>query len=311
MNLFSHVNWPSLIALAKILAMSAVEIGISGWTYDGWRGTFYPRKLAHKHELEFASHALPSIEINGTFYALQKPETYRHWYEATPENFIFALKAHRYITHVKRLHDIERPLANFFASGPLLLEEKLGPILWQFPPSLSFDPERFEKFFQLLPKDFMEVSQLAQSSDLPVKRIHLTFQKNLKIRHAVEVRHYSFLNPWFIELLREYKIALVFADTAGKWPYMEDITADFIYARLHGDEELYSSGYDDQTLDFWARRIKAWKQGRYPQHKLTMTDAEIEHIDRDVFVYFDNDQKTRAPFDARRLIQKLESRHVM
>lgn len=289
--------------------MSTVEVGISGWTYEGWRGTFYPPTLSHKKELGFASRELPTIEINGTFYSLQRPSSYLRWYEETPDNFVFSVKANRYITHVKKLNDIEKPMANFFASGPLALQEKLGPFLWQFPPSMSFDPDKFENFLELLPKDFNEASKLGKNAEIAKDRQYLKVKKNFKLRHAVEIRNNSFLNPWFVELLRKYNVAIVFSDTAGRWPYMEDITADFIYVRLHGDEELYVSGYDDQALDFWSERIKKWKKGNEAKDKLTMTDDPITHIERDVYVYFDNDAKVRAPVDAKGLIHRLEGEH--
>lgn len=290
--------------------MSMVEVGISGWTYNGWRGTFYPKKLSHKHELEFASRELPTIEINGTFYALQRPSSYQHWYELTPPDFIFAVKANRYITHVKRLNDVEIPMANFFSSGPLALKEKLGPFLWQFPPSMSFDPDRFETFLKLLPKDFKEAAKFGKKSVLKKERQYLRVEKNYKLRHAVEIRNVSFLNPWFVELLRKYNVAIVYADTAGKWPYLEDITSDFIYVRLHGDEQLYVSGYDDEALNFWCERIKKWKAGKTVLDQLTITDEKVPVKERDVYVYFDNDAKVRAPVDAKELIQKLEARNA-
>lgn len=285
--------------------MSCVEVGISGWTYKGWRGTFYPPKLPIKKELSFASRELPSIEINGTFYALQRPESYLNWYETTPADFIFSVKANRYITHVKRLKDVEIPMANFIASGPMALKEKLGPFLWQFPPSMVFDPDRFEAFLRLLPRDFKEASKLGKKAELAKERTYLTIDENHRMRHAVEVRHESFLNPLFVDLLRKYNVAIVFADTAGRWPYLEDITSDFIYLRLHGDSELYVSGYDDETLDFWSKRIKTWKRGRVVNDQLTMTDVKPPVEARDVFVYFDNDAKVRAPADAKTLLQKL------
>jgi uncharacterized protein YecE (DUF72 family) len=285
--------------------MSNVEVGVSGWTYKGWRGNFYPTKLPHKKELEFASHQLPTIEINGTFYSLQKPSSYQQWYQSTPADFIFSVKANRYITHVKKLNDIEIPMANFFASGVLALKEKLGPLLWQFPPSMSFDPDKFEKFLKLLPMNTNDAIHLGKKAEISKERQYLKVKEHFRLRHAVEIRNNSFLNPWFIELLREHNVAIVFADTAGRWPYMEDITADFIYVRLHGDEELYVSGYDAATLDLWSKRIKLWKAGSEPKDKLTMTDDPITHIPRDVFVYFDNDAKVRAPVDAQGLIQRL------
>jgi uncharacterized protein YecE (DUF72 family) len=282
-----------------------VEIGISGWNYQGWRGTFYPKKLPHHKELEFASRQLPSIEINGTFYSLQRPTSYQNWYNLTPPDFIFSVKANRYISHVKKLKDAEIPMANFFASGVFNLREKLGPFLWQFPPSMGFDPDRWESFLNLLPKDFESAQRLARKTELPKERTQLKIMDNFPMRHAVEVRHNSFLNPWFVEMLREHNVAIVFADTAGRWPYMEDITSDFIYVRLHGDEELYVSGYDDDSLNFWSKRIELWKRGLEPQDRLTITDEPAAKMDRDIYVYFDNDAKVRAPVDAQSLIRKI------
>ncbi|MBA2405146.1 MAG: DUF72 domain-containing protein [Bdellovibrionales bacterium] len=285
--------------------MSNIYVGISGWTYGGWRGKFYPPKLPHREELSFASHELPSIEINGTFYALQRPSSYSRWYDATPAKFIFSVKANRYITHVKKLNDVEIPIANFLATGLLNLEEKLGPILWQFPPSMGCDPERFKRFLELLPQSTFEASQLAKKNTLSKERSSFHVEKNRKLRHAVEIRHPSFLNPEFIKLLKDHNVALVFADTAGKWPYMEDVTANFLYLRLHGDSQLYVSGYDDPSLDFWSKRISLWSQGQEPKDRLTLTDEKTPAKERDVFVYFDNDAKVRAPVDAKSLMQKL------
>lgn len=286
--------------------MSNVEIGISGWTYDGWRGTFYPPKLSHKKELEFASRELPTIEINGTFYAIQRPSSYEQWYERTPDDFVFSVKANRFITHIKRLRDVEIPVANFIASGPLALKEKLGPFLWQFPPSMRFDPEIFESFLKLLPHDFKAARKLGRKASLAEDRTYLSVKENYRIRHAVEVRNLSFLDPVFTELLRKYNVAIVFADTAGRWPYLEDVTSDFIYIRLHGDSELYVSGYDKGTLAFWSDRIKLWKDGFEPQNRLTITDEKAPVRPRDIFVYFDNDAKVRAPVDAKNLIHMVQ-----
>jgi uncharacterized protein YecE (DUF72 family) len=282
-----------------------IEIGISGWTYDGWRGTFYPPKLPHSKELEFASRKLPTIEINGTFYALQRPTSYETWYEKTPDNFVFSVKANRYISHVKKLNDVEVPMANFFASGVLNLREKLGPFLWQFPPGMGFHPDRWKDFLELLPRDFKEAAKLARKTELPKERTGFKFDENRPLRHAVEVRHLSFLSPFFVELLREHNVAIVFADTAGKWPYLEDVTSDFIYIRLHGESELYVSGYDDPSLEFWSDRIAAWKNGHQPTDALTISDELPPVKKRDIFVYFDNDAKVRAPVDAQSLISKV------
>jgi len=286
-----------------------IRAGISGWTYEGWRKNFYPEGLAHKKELAFASHYLPSIEINGTFYRLQRPSIYMHWYEETPSHFIFSVKANRYITHVKKLNDVEIPMANFFSSGVLALKEKLGPLLWQFPPSMPFNPDKFKRFLELLPHDFKEARLLARKSELSKEKSYVGSEQNYPLRHAVEIRHESFYDPLFIELMRERGAAIVFADTAGRWPYLEDVTADFVYLRLHGDEELYVSGYDDESLDFWAKRVRSWHEGREPIDRMTLlTERGRKKKSRDVFIYFDNDVKTRAPFDAKSLLQKVRKK---
>lgn len=283
----------------------SIYVGISGWTYDGWRGTFYPPKLPHKKELFFASHSLPTIEINGTFYSLQRPSSYQKWFEETPDNFVFSVKANRYITHINRLKDPQIPMANFLASGVFELKHKLGPILWQFPPSMRFDPDRWKNFLELLPKTTFEARKLAHKSILEKERCSFKVDEDRPLQHAVEIRHPSFLNPWFIELLKEHHVTLVFADTAGRWPYMEDVTGDILYLRLHGDSELYVSGYDDSTLDFWAERIQKWQAGSEPQDRLTLTDELGSKKKKNVFIYFDNDAKVRAPVDAKSLINKL------
>jgi uncharacterized protein YecE (DUF72 family) len=248
-----------------------------------------------------------SIEINGSFYSLQRPGSYRAWYEATPDRFVFSVKAGRFITHVKRLKDVDTPLANFFASGVLCLREKLGPILWQLPPSFRFDPARLASFFDLLPRDTSAASKLARKHDAKVKgRAALKTDRNRPLRHALEVRHPSFEITDLVKLLREHDIALVVADTAGKWPFIEDVTSDFIYVRLHGDEELYVSGYTDAALDEWARKIRSWAGGHVPVRTRRIgPPAPPAKAGRDVFVYFDNDVKARAPFDAMTLAHRL------
>jgi uncharacterized protein YecE (DUF72 family) len=288
--------------------MATIRIGISGWRYTPWRGTFYPEGLPHRAELEYASAHLPTLEINGSFYSLQRPQSYASWYAETPDDFVFAVKGGRFITHMKRLKDVEIPMANFLASGVLNLKEKLGPILWQFPPNFRFDRERFEAFFKLLPRDTDEAAALAHKRDAWLKnRSQLKTDATRPMRHAVEIRDESFLDQSFVDLLREYNVALVIAETARRWPMTEDITADFVYMRLHGDKELYRSGYSDKALERWAKRIKAWQQGSEP--------ADAEKISarkpprrkaRDVYCYFDNtDVKLRAPFDAQTLMRKL------
>jgi uncharacterized protein YecE (DUF72 family) len=265
------------------------RVGISGWRYPAWRNVFYPRGLAQKRELEFASRQLSTIEINGSFYSLQRPSSYEQWRNETPDDFVFAVKGGRFITHNKKLRDCGGPLANFFASGPLALEEKLGPILWQLPPQLGFDAERLESFFASLPRTTMQAGALAQMHDERVKHgAYVHPREDKPIRHALEVRHESFHDPAFLKLLRKWDIGLCIADTAGKWPFIEDVTADFVYIRLHGSKRLYASGYTNAELDVWSQKIDRWLRRR-----------------RDVFVYFDNDVKVRAPFDAINLAARL------
>jgi uncharacterized protein YecE (DUF72 family) len=243
----------------------ALRIGISGWTYAPWRGTFFPKGLAQKGELAFASQRVNSIEINGTFYSLQRPASYALWHSQTPECFVFSVKGPRCITHIKRLGNVEIPLANFFASGPLRLGEKLGPFLWQLPPSFAFDRARLEAFFNLLPRTTKAAARLGRRHDDHVKHgTWLRVDADRPLRHALEVRHASFKTVEFIELLRAHDVGLVVADTAGKWPAMEDVTSNFVYVRLHGDEKLYVSGYTPEALDSWSDKIRSWARGASP-----------------------------------------------
>jgi len=287
--------------------MAEYRIGISGWRYKPWRGVFYPKGLQQRRELEYASHQMNSIEVNGTFYSLQRPSSFKQWYKETPDDFVFAIKGSRYLTHIKRLTDIRQPLANFLASGVMLLGKKLGPILWQFPPWWPYDHHKLTEFLALLPRTSSKAGELASEHNLTRKDWIWTEPiAKTKIRHAFEPRHPSFFVPDFIELLRKHDAALVFADTAGKWPYYEDLTADFIYCRLHGAKELYSSGYTDQELDSWAARIQKWGVGKQPRDAKLLTDQTIGRGEsRDVYVYFDNDIKVHAPFDAINLAKKL------
>jgi len=280
-----------------------VRIGISGWTYAPWRGNFYPPGLRQADELSYASRQVDTIEINGTFYGLQRPDAFARWHDETPERFVFAVKGPRFITHIRRLREIETPLANFFASGVLRLEEKLGPVLWQFPASFRFSAERLDHFFALLPRHTEAAAALAEHrSEWLAERAWARTERRRELRHAIEIRHQSFLDPAFIALLRHHRVALVFADSVA-WPYAEDVTADFAYLRLHGSEELYASGYSDDALDHWAARIKLWAAGLEPNNaRLIAPDAErARQSPRDVFAYFDNDAKVRAPVDARSL----------
>jgi uncharacterized protein YecE (DUF72 family) len=285
-----------------------IRIGISGWTYEPWRGRFYPKDLAHKRELEYASRQLNSIELNGSFYSIQRPSTSQAWYEQTPDDFVFSVKGGRFITHILRLRDIETPLANFFASGVLCLKEKLGPILWQFPPNVAFDADRFEKFFELLPKDTEVAAKLAGKHDKKLKHPAWTkTDRRRPIHYTVEFRHGSFLVPQFAKLLRNNNIALCIADTAQLHPYAEDVTADFVYLRLHGAEEIYASGYTDSALHAWAQRIRSWSEGRQPSDARRISNQPPrQRRSRDVYVYFDNNVKVKAPFDAMALAKLLE-----
>ena len=283
-----------------------VRIGISGWRYAGWRGSFYPKLLRQADELAYASRHFDTIEINGTHYSLQRPESFARWHDETPDGFILAVKGSRFITHMKQLRDIEAPLANFFASGVLRLEQKLGPFLWQFPPRFRFDAERLERFLAMLPRDSEAAAALAKRYDRRLAgRAWTTTERRRGLRHAIEIRHPSFLDPGFVRLLRRHNIALVFAD-AVDWPYAEDITADFLYLRLHGSQELYASGYDGAALDRWAARIHSWSRGGQPKDATLIDRAtRPRRRARDVYVYFDNDAKVRAPIDAQSLRRRL------
>lgn len=288
-----------------------VPIGISGWRYAGWRGVFYPPGLPQRRELEFAATKFSTVEINGTFYSLQRPQYFRDWSAATPENFVFAVKGSRFVTHMLKLRNAEQALANFFASGLLELGRKLGPVLWQFPPQLRFDRGRFEEFFALLPRTHGQAADLARRHDERLKgRASANVMEGLPerrtIRHAVEIRDESFACEEFISLLREHDVALVVADTVS-WPLLFDLTSRFVYCRLHGSEELYASGYEDDALDTWADRVAAWALGGHAEGRYACeTDAEA--CTRDVYVYFDNDAKVRAPFDAQGLEMKVRER---
>ena len=293
--------------------MSDIRIGISGWRYSPWRNNFYPEKLRQKDELYFASRTVNSIEINGSFYGLQRPSSYANWYAATPDKFIFSIKASRHITHEKRLRDIEQPLANFFASGMFQLKEKLGPFLWQFPPSFRFDETLFEEFLAQLPKTSDAAIALANHSDADAQQAdHQDIPARMRLRHAVEIRHESFVNETFIALLRKYRVALVVADSAGRWPYLEDMTSNFVYIRLHGDKELYRSGYGERALDRWCQRIRLWSQGKEPRDaNLVATGKDNLRGARDIYCYFDNTDKLFAPYDARQLLDKLGLGHAL
>ena len=268
----------------------SVRVGIAGWRYPAWRGDFYPEGLAQRRELEYAASRLTSIEINGSFYSLQRPSSYQRWHDETPDDFVFAVKGGRFITHLKRLVDVDTALANFFASGVLALGPKLGPVLWQLPENLRFDGAVLDDFLGRLPRSTAEAAALAGRHDdkVPDDRALTTAEDDRPVRYALEFRSPTFAVPEAYAVLRAHGVATVYADTAGRWPKVDEDTAAHRYVRLHGDRELYASGYTDRSLDRWAERCRAWAASG-----------------RDVFCYFDNDMKGYAPHDARRLIERL------
>ena len=271
--------------------VAMIRVGISGWRYAPWRGVFYPKSLPQRRELEYAAGTMTSIEVNGSFYSLQRPSSWHSWAEAVPEDFVFAVKGPRFVTHMKKLVDVEAPLANFFASGVLSLGHRLGPLLWQLPPNLGFHPDRLSAFFDLLPRRTSEAGALAAERHEPDRlkgHVDTSVPVDLPLRHVLEARHASFRTAEFCDLLRAHDIGMVVADSAGTWPMFDEVTSDLVYVRLHGDEELYTSGYGDRALDHWAEKVRAW-------------DA----AGLDVFVYFDNDAKVHAPFDAIGLLERL------
>ena len=268
-----------------------VRIGISGWTYPRWRGTFYPKGLPQRQELRYAAERMNSVEINGSFYSLQRRSSFEAWAASVPEDFVFAVKGGRFITHMKKLSGIETPLANFLASGVLALDQKLGPILWQLPPSLGFNADRMDAFLAQLPRSAGSAAEIATHHDQRIpddRALTKAVHPRYRLRHAIEPRHESFRTPEFYRLLRRYKMALVISDNPGKWPIFTEITTDLMYVRLHGHDQLYVSGYSEHELDEWAAKIRSWTERGC-----------------DVYVYFDNDAKVHAPFDAMSLMERL------
>ena len=286
-----------------------IRIGISGWRYAPWRGHFYPPGLTQARELAHAAHQFPAIELNGSFYALQRPHSYANWAADTPDGFVFTVKAPRFITHILRLRDARAAVANFFASGLFALGPKLGPILWQLPPSLHFDADLLDAFLALLPPDTRAAAALAAEREPQRMRGRELLEPELpwRVRHALEVRHESFCHPDCIALLRRHGVALVVADTGGRWPELGDVTADFMYLRLHGASQLYASGYSDAQIERWAERIRAWAGGHVPAdvHTLSKEQPGSGRTDRNVFCFFDNTEKIHAPTNALRLADRL------
>ena len=268
--------------MGGITGAGAIRIGIGGWTYEPWRGTFYPGNLPQKRELEYASRQLTSIEINGTFYGSQKPETFAKWRDETPDGFVFSLKAPRFATNRTVLADADRTIARFLAGGVMELKEKLGPINWQLMPTKEFDPTDFEAFLKLLPKR----------------------TEGRALRHVVEVRHDSFRSPDFIALAREHGVAVVIA-ADSTYPQIADPTAPFVYARIMGTRESAESGYSDAELDRWAARARAWASGAavdgLDRVEHGMADGKV----RDVYIYVISGYKVRNPAAAMALLRRL------
>ena len=284
-------------AKASTRATGDVRIGISGYDYKPWRGRFYPAELPARRWLEYASRQFESIELNGTFYSLKSPAVFERWVAEVPDEFVFAVKGGRFITHNLKLRNAEASLGNFFASGVLALGSKTGPFLWQLPGTYRFDAERLDGFMRLLPRSSRDAEAVARGHDHRLRRGALVDAvATVPYRHAFEVRHPTYFHDEFYDLLRAHRCAFVVADTAGKFPYAEEVTADFVYVRLHGSEVLYASGYSDAELDAWAAKIAAWRGG---------SRHGRDGRGRDVYVYFDNDAKVHAPFDARRLRERV------
>ena len=277
------------------MASGVVRVGTSGWRYASWRGDFYPAGLAQRRELEYIGEHFSTLELNGSFYSLQRPASYHRWRESVPEGFVFAVKGSRYVTHMLRLRHVETALANFFASGVLALGPTLGPVLWQLPERQEFQPELLDAFLALLPRSTGAALDLARRHDDRLRgRAWLEIDEDRPIRHALEPRAESFRDAG--DMLHEHGVAMVIADTAGRFPRFDALTADLVYVRLHGAQELYSSGYTAAELDEWAGLVNGWARG---------DGAEPP---RDVYVYFDNDARGHAPHDALALAERTEGR---
>ncbi|WP_343613714.1 DUF72 domain-containing protein [Novosphingobium sp.] len=260
-----------------------IRIGIGGWTYEPWRGTFYPQGLAQKRELEFASRQLSSIEVNGTYYGSQKPESFAKWHDETPDDFVFSLKAPRFATNRKVLAEAGASIERFFTSGLMELKDKLGPINWQFMGTKKFDPDDFAAFLKLLPAS----------------------HEGRALRHAVELRHDSFCHPDCIALLREHGVAPIVAGDAD-WPQIADLTAPFVYARIMGTVEEEPLGYSAQALDQWAQRARDWAAGHAPDGLTLAEPHRAAATPRDVYLYVISGHKVRNPQAAMALIDRVK-----
>jgi uncharacterized protein YecE (DUF72 family) len=259
-----------------------IRIGIGGWVFEPWRGTFYPEGLPQKRELEHAAAHLGTIEINGTYYGSQKPESFARWRAETPDDFVFSVKGSRYITNRRVLAEAAPSIERFFSGGVMELKEKLGPINWQFMPTKAFDPADFEAFVKLLPRGV----------------------DGLAIRHAVEVRHDSFRTPEFIDLLRAYGVAAITAGDSD-YPQIADVTAPFVYARIMGTSETESEGYAAADLDRWVQRAWHWSKGVVPDDLQRVASAPAPTVARDVFLYVISGAKIRNPAAAMALTRRL------
>jgi uncharacterized protein YecE (DUF72 family) len=263
-------------------AAAGIRIGVGGWTYEPWRGTFYPKGLAQKRELEFASRALTSIEINGTFYGSQKPESFARWHDETPDDFVFAVKAPRFATNRRLLAEAGPSVERFFASGIMQLRNKLGPINWQFAPTKAFDPVDFEAFLRHLPKTV----------------------EGRPIRHAVEVRHDSFRSADFTALVADHGVAVIIAGDS-RYPQIADVTAPFVYLRIMGTTETEAAGYAPDALDLWADRCRHWARGAVPKGLDAVGPAKAGKTAREVFLYVISGFKERNPAAAMAMIERL------
>lgn len=286
--------------------MGTIRVGVCGWDYPDWRGVFYPEDLPARARLSYLTSLLDSVEVNSTFYRLPTPGAVQRWRDALPDGAVLAVKGSRYITHTRHITGVRQALANYFAAGVLLLGPHLGPVLWQLPPDERFDAEVLERFLGLLPHRTDDAADLARDHDDRVDAAAVVSGDPHRIRHVLEVRHPSFLQPAAMTIVRRHGVALAFSHSR-EWRYAEEVTAGFVYLRLHGPGEIYASEYRD--LDRWAERIRRWHSGGEPDDPVRVTSAQPPaRRERDVYVYFDNDAGGHAPRDAARLRQLVDGR---
>lgn len=290
------------------MIVARIRVGISGFSYDDWRRRFYPEGLRRRDELAYAAATFETIELNGTFYSLAEPARFRRWYDAAPRGFRYAVKGSRFITHNRKLADVDVALANFLASGILALRDKLGPILWQLPPTLRFDADRIDNFLSVLPRHTDEAGSIARRHDGRVSDPLVRPDRRRRLRHVLEPRHESWFNPEMVRIARRHGVAIAFSHGSA-WPYTEEVTAGFVYLRLHGPAALYASSYGADGLACWASRIRAWHRASDPGDARRLTGRRPpRRRGRDVYVYFDNDVEARAPQEAECLRRLLASR---